>query len=114
METTLNDEKAHAVARMVILDNLIKCVQGQLPPPSLLERFQKLHYLDNAGSIRVPHDVCEGLSIQGFQVDQLLKYLDMMDAKENEKPKSDEEEDEEDGGMKAFECGNGGCQEEEG
>lgn len=33
----------------------------------------------------------------------------MMDAKENEKPKSDEEEDEEDGGMKAFECGNGGC-----
>ncbi|KAK7346444.1 hypothetical protein VNO80_20963 [Phaseolus coccineus] len=48
VETALDGEKDHASARTLTLDGAVKCVQGRLPPPSLLERFQNLQHLSIA------------------------------------------------------------------
>ncbi|CAL5197611.1 unnamed protein product [Lathyrus oleraceus] len=48
VETALEGEKDHASARTLTLDGAVKCVQGRLPPPSLLERFQNLQHLSIA------------------------------------------------------------------
>ncbi|XP_057761191.1 acidic leucine-rich nuclear phosphoprotein 32-related protein [Arachis stenosperma] len=48
VETALDGETDHASARSLTLDGAVKCVQGRLPPPSLLERFQNLQHLSIA------------------------------------------------------------------
>lgn len=48
VETALEGEKDHASAKTLTLDGAVKCVQGRLPPPSLLERFQNLLHLSIA------------------------------------------------------------------
>ncbi|KAJ7952982.1 acidic leucine-rich nuclear phosphoprotein 32-related protein [Quillaja saponaria] len=48
VETALDGETDHASARNLTLDGAVKCVQGRLPPPSLLERFQNLQHLSIA------------------------------------------------------------------
>lgn len=48
VETALEGEKDHVSARTLTLDGAVKCVQGRLPPPSLLERFQNLQHLSIA------------------------------------------------------------------
>ncbi|XP_047181834.1 acidic leucine-rich nuclear phosphoprotein 32-related protein isoform X2 [Vigna umbellata] len=48
VETALDGEKDHASARTLTLDGAVKCVQGRLPPPTLLERFQNLQHLSIA------------------------------------------------------------------
>lgn len=48
VETALDGETDHASARTLTLDGAVKCVQGRLPPPSLLERFQNLQHLSIA------------------------------------------------------------------
>ncbi|KAK2357345.1 acidic leucine-rich nuclear phosphoprotein 32-related protein [Trifolium repens] len=48
VETALEGEKDHASAKTLTLDGAVKCVQGRLPPPSLLERFQNLQHLSIA------------------------------------------------------------------
>ena len=48
VETALEGETDHASARTLTLDGAVKCVQGRLPPPSLLERFQNLQHLSIA------------------------------------------------------------------
>ncbi|KAK4262187.1 hypothetical protein QN277_027772 [Acacia crassicarpa] len=48
VETALEGETNYASARTLTLDGAVKCVQGRLPPPSLLERFQNLQHLSIA------------------------------------------------------------------
>jgi hypothetical protein len=48
VETALDGQTDHASARTLTLDGAVKCVQGRLPPPSLLERFQNLLHLSIA------------------------------------------------------------------
>ncbi|XP_028775621.1 acidic leucine-rich nuclear phosphoprotein 32-related protein isoform X2 [Neltuma alba] len=48
VETALEGETDHASARTLTLDGAVKCIQGRLPPPSLLERFQNLQHLSIA------------------------------------------------------------------
>ncbi|KAK7836296.1 acidic leucine-rich nuclear phosphoprotein 32-related protein 1 [Quercus suber] len=48
VETALDGQTDHASARTLTLDGAVKCVQGRLPPPSLLERFQNLQHLSIA------------------------------------------------------------------
>ncbi|XP_019421754.1 PREDICTED: acidic leucine-rich nuclear phosphoprotein 32-related protein isoform X2 [Lupinus angustifolius] len=48
VETALDGETDHASVRTLTLDGAVKCVQGRLPPPSLLERFQNLGHLSVA------------------------------------------------------------------
>ncbi|KAB2618032.1 acidic leucine-rich nuclear phosphoprotein 32-related protein-like [Pyrus ussuriensis x Pyrus communis] len=48
VETALEGQTDHAAARALTLDGAVKCVQGRLPPPSLLEKFQNLQHLSIA------------------------------------------------------------------
>ncbi|KAE9606712.1 hypothetical protein Lal_00026453 [Lupinus albus] len=48
VETALDGETNHASVRTLTLDGAVKCVQGRLPPPNLLERFQNLGHLSIA------------------------------------------------------------------
>ncbi|KAJ0040156.1 hypothetical protein Pint_28258 [Pistacia integerrima] len=48
VETALDGQKDHKAARTLTLDGAVKCVQGRLPPPSLLERFDNLELLSIA------------------------------------------------------------------
>ncbi|KAH0971259.1 hypothetical protein GBA52_023415 [Prunus armeniaca] len=48
VETALEGQSDHAAARALTLDGAVKCVQGRLPPPSLLEKFQNLQHLSIA------------------------------------------------------------------
>lgn len=57
VETALDGEKDHASVRTLTLDGAVKCVQGKLPPPSLLERFENLQHLSiaNVGVSSLEH-----------------------------------------------------------
>ncbi|XP_019423406.1 PREDICTED: acidic leucine-rich nuclear phosphoprotein 32-related protein-like [Lupinus angustifolius] len=48
VETALDGEMDHASARTLTLDGAVKCIQGRLPPPSFLERFQNLEHFSIA------------------------------------------------------------------
>ncbi|TXG59615.1 hypothetical protein EZV62_014188 [Acer yangbiense] len=48
VETALDGQTDHGAARTLTLDGAVKCVQGRLPPPSLLERFENLQHLSIA------------------------------------------------------------------
>ncbi|CAN6541675.1 unnamed protein product [Malus baccata var. baccata] len=48
VETALEGQTDHAAARALTLDGAVKCVQGRLPPPGLLEKFQNLQHLSIA------------------------------------------------------------------
>ncbi|XVE87284.1 hypothetical protein DITRI_Ditri18aG0104600 [Diplodiscus trichospermus] len=48
VETALDGHADHAAARTLTLDGAVKCVQGRLPPPSLLEKFENLQHLSIA------------------------------------------------------------------
>lgn len=48
VETALEGQTDHGAARSLTLDGAVKCVQGRLPPPSLLERFENLQHLSIA------------------------------------------------------------------
>lgn len=48
VETALDGQTDYASARTLTLDGAVKCVQGRLPPPSLLEKFQNLQHLSIA------------------------------------------------------------------
>ncbi|XP_044501393.1 acidic leucine-rich nuclear phosphoprotein 32-related protein-like [Mangifera indica] len=48
VETALDGQTDHSAARTLTLDGAVKCVQGRLPPPSLLERFENLELLSIA------------------------------------------------------------------
>lgn len=48
VETALDGQTDHGAARTLTLDGAVKCVQGRLPPPSLLERFENLEHLSIA------------------------------------------------------------------
>nr|KJB17796.1 hypothetical protein B456_003G015800 [Gossypium raimondii] len=48
VETALDGQTDHAAARTLTLDGAVKCVQGRLPPPSILERFENLQHLSIA------------------------------------------------------------------
>lgn len=48
IETALDGETDLASARVLTLDGAVKCVQGRLPPPGLLEKFQNLQHLSIA------------------------------------------------------------------
>ncbi|OMO84347.1 hypothetical protein COLO4_22100 [Corchorus olitorius] len=48
VETALDGQADHAAARTLTLDGAVKCVQGRLPPPSLLEKFENLQHLSIA------------------------------------------------------------------
>ncbi|KAJ4842038.1 hypothetical protein Tsubulata_039418 [Turnera subulata] len=48
VETALEGQTDHASARALTLDGAVKCVQGRLPPPSLLEKFENLQHLSIA------------------------------------------------------------------
>ncbi|CAL0314442.1 unnamed protein product [Lupinus luteus] len=48
VETALDGEADHASARTLTLDGAVKCIQGRLPPPSFLERFQNLEHFSIA------------------------------------------------------------------
>lgn len=48
VETALDGQTDYAAARTLTLDGAVKCVQGRLPPPSLLEKFQNLQHLSIA------------------------------------------------------------------
>lgn len=48
VETALDGQTDHGAARVLTLDGAVKCVQGRLPPPSLLERFENLQHLSIA------------------------------------------------------------------
>lgn len=48
METALEGQTDHASVRALTLDGAVKCVQGRLPPPSLLEKFENLQLLSIA------------------------------------------------------------------
>ncbi|URD94215.1 acidic leucine-rich nuclear phosphoprotein 32-related [Musa troglodytarum] len=130
-----------AVARSLTLDGSIKCLQGRLPLPQVLEPYQSLEHLSIAnvgvsslemfprlGNLRLfilsdnriagglqfldlapvahlllasldlyesPVTRIKGYRSRVFGTIRTLKYLDKMDADENERPGSVEEEDEE-------------------
>ncbi|MBA0860838.1 hypothetical protein Goshw_021767 [Gossypium schwendimanii] len=48
VETALDGQADHAAVRTLTLDGAVKCVQGRLPPPSLLEKFENLQHLSIA------------------------------------------------------------------
>ncbi|KAF8406420.1 hypothetical protein HHK36_008507 [Tetracentron sinense] len=48
VETALDGQTDCASARSLTLDGAVKCFQGRLPPPSLLEKFQSLEQLSIA------------------------------------------------------------------
>ncbi|XP_022751375.1 acidic leucine-rich nuclear phosphoprotein 32-related protein-like [Durio zibethinus] len=48
VETALDGQPDHTAARTLTLDGAVKCVQGRLPPPSLLEKFENLQHLSIA------------------------------------------------------------------
>ncbi|KAJ9147097.1 hypothetical protein P3X46_029299 [Hevea brasiliensis] len=48
VETALDGQTDNAAARSLTLDGAVKCVQGRLPPPSLLEKFENLQHLSIA------------------------------------------------------------------
>ncbi|XP_022739680.1 acidic leucine-rich nuclear phosphoprotein 32-related protein-like isoform X2 [Durio zibethinus] len=48
VETALDGQADHKGARALTLDGAVKCVQGRLPPPSLLEKFENLQHLSIA------------------------------------------------------------------
>ncbi|MBA0734938.1 hypothetical protein Gogos_018826, partial [Gossypium gossypioides] len=48
VETALDGQTDPAAARTLTLDGAVKCVQGRLPPPSILERFENLQHLSIA------------------------------------------------------------------
>lgn len=48
VETALDGQTDYASARTLTLDGAVKCFQGRLPPPSLLEKFQNLQHLSIA------------------------------------------------------------------
>ncbi|XP_039054214.1 acidic leucine-rich nuclear phosphoprotein 32-related protein-like isoform X2 [Hibiscus syriacus] len=48
VETALDGQADHATARILTLDGVVKCVQGRLPLPSLLEKFENLQHLSIA------------------------------------------------------------------
>ncbi|KAL4379959.1 hypothetical protein GQ457_02G007310 [Hibiscus cannabinus] len=48
VETALDGHTDHTAARTLTLDGAVKCVQGRLPPPSLLEKFENLQHLSIA------------------------------------------------------------------
>ncbi|KAE8655098.1 Acidic leucine-rich nuclear phosphoprotein 32-related protein [Hibiscus syriacus] len=48
VETALDGQADHAAARILTLDGVVKCVQGRLPLPSLLEKFENLQHLSIA------------------------------------------------------------------
>ncbi|KAF2302287.1 hypothetical protein GH714_033993 [Hevea brasiliensis] len=48
VETALDGQTDHAAARTLTLDGAVKCVQGRLPPPTLLEKFENLQQLSIA------------------------------------------------------------------
>ncbi|PON43893.1 LRR domain containing protein [Trema orientale] len=48
VETALDGQTDYASARTLTLDGAVKCVQGRLPPPSLLEKFQNIQHLSIA------------------------------------------------------------------
>ncbi|KAK8517618.1 hypothetical protein V6N13_127780 [Hibiscus sabdariffa] len=48
VETALDGQTDHATTRTLTLDGAVKCVQGRLPPPSLLEKFENLQHLSIA------------------------------------------------------------------
>uniref|UniRef100_A0A1S8ABT9 Leucine-rich repeat LRR family protein n=1 Tax=Citrus limon TaxID=2708 RepID=A0A1S8ABT9_CITLI len=48
VETALDGQTDHGAARTLTLDGAVKCVQGRLPPPNLLERFENLEHLSIA------------------------------------------------------------------
>ncbi|XWS29310.1 hypothetical protein CRYUN_Cryun24cG0018000 [Craigia yunnanensis] len=48
VETALDGQAEHAAARTLTLDGAVKCVQGRLPPPSLLEKLENLLHLSIA------------------------------------------------------------------
>lgn len=50
VETALDGQTDHASARTLTLDGAVKCFQGRLPPPSLLEKFQNLQHLSIANT----------------------------------------------------------------
>ncbi|KAK8694700.1 hypothetical protein V6N13_072247 [Hibiscus sabdariffa] len=48
VETALDGQEDHAAVRTLTLDGVVKCVQGRLPPPSLLEKIENLQQLSIA------------------------------------------------------------------
>ncbi|XP_039021019.1 acidic leucine-rich nuclear phosphoprotein 32-related protein-like isoform X1 [Hibiscus syriacus] len=48
VETALDGHTDRTATRTLTLDGAVKCVQGRLPPPSLLEKFENLEHLSIA------------------------------------------------------------------
>ncbi|KAK8685825.1 hypothetical protein V6N13_124859 [Hibiscus sabdariffa] len=48
VETALDGQEDHAAVRTLTLDGAVKCLQGRLPRPSLLEKFENLQQLSIA------------------------------------------------------------------
>lgn len=48
VEAALNGQTDRLATRTLTLDGAVKCVQGRLPPPTILERFQNLQHLSVA------------------------------------------------------------------
>ncbi|GMI68890.1 hypothetical protein like AT3G50690 [Hibiscus trionum] len=48
VETALDGHTDHSAARTLTLDGAVKCVQGRLPPPAVLEKFENLQHLSVA------------------------------------------------------------------
>ncbi|KAK6924339.1 hypothetical protein RJ641_010539 [Dillenia turbinata] len=48
VETALDGQTDSASVRTLTLDGAVKCLQGRLPPPNLLEKFQNLQHLSLA------------------------------------------------------------------
>ncbi|PON32886.1 hypothetical protein PanWU01x14_357400, partial [Parasponia andersonii] len=65
IETVLDGQIDYASARTPTLDGAVKCVQGRLPPPRLLENFENLQHLSIA-NIRVSS--LEPFSCGGWRV----------------------------------------------
>lgn len=50
MITALEGQRDAASVRALTLDGAVKCLQGRLPPPSLLERFENIQHLSIANT----------------------------------------------------------------